>query len=213
MNTFVKSRQRVTMVAVSLAATVALALTGCVSQPGSPASERPSNSSDSDTSGSGSSPAASTNPSPSSSAVAGATPTKIACGTLLSAQAVYDFNPNFGLDSSFTPKSGTAAATAVAERGTACTWRNQTSKETFTIAVARPAATEFASLRSKVATGTATPGLGDAAYFSSSDSSSSGAVGRIDVFTGAYWLVATSVYFGSATDAKDLVTTALRALK
>ena len=126
----------------------------------------------------------------------------------MSPQAVYDFNPNFGLDSSFSPKAGTAAATAVAERGTACNWLNQTSRDTFTFAVARPAAAEFASLRSKVATGTAAPELGDAAYFSSSSG-----VGRIDVFTGAYWLVATSVYFGSATDAKNLVTTALGALK
>jgi hypothetical protein len=121
---------------------------------------------------------------------------------------VYDFNPNFGLDSTFSPKSGTAASTAVADQGTACSWLNQTSRDTFAIAVARPAAAEFASLKAKAATGTPASGLGDAAYFSTS-----GGVGRVDVFTGAYWLVASSVYFGSAADTKNLVTAALGALK
>ena len=127
---------------------------------------------------------------------------------------VYDFNPNFGLDSGFSPKSGTAAATAVADKGTACSWLNQTSADTFAIAVARPAAAELASLKTTASTGTAVAGLGDAAHFSTS-----GGVGRVDVFRGAYWLVATSVYFGSATDfgsgtdANKLVTAALGALK
>ena len=127
---------------------------------------------------------------------------------------VYDFNPNFGLDSGFSPKSGTAAATAVADKGTACSWLNQTSADTFAIAVARPAAAELASLKTTAATGTAVMGLGDAAHFSTS-----GGVGRVDVFRGAYWLVATSVYFGfatglgSGTDANKLVTAALGALK
>ena len=126
----------------------------------------------------------------------------------MSAQVVYDFNPNFGLDRSFSPKAGTAAATVAADQGTACSWLNQTSGDTFEVAVARPAAASLASLKAKAAAGTPASGLGDAAYFSKS-----GLVGRVDVFTGAYWLVATSVYFGTANDAKNLVTAALGALR
>lgn len=135
------------------------------------------------------------------------TPTKIACSALLSAQAVYDFNPNFGLDKNFTPKSASAAATAVAARGTACNWLNQTSGEVITISVARPAAAHLAALKAGAATGTSTAGLGDAAYFSTSAGK-----GRMDVFRGPYWLVVTSGYFASARDASVIVTTAMGAL-
>ncbi|MHC5796867.1 arginyl-tRNA synthetase [Lacisediminihabitans sp. FW035] len=203
MTTITDSRLRSTVIVVALAATVALALAGCVPEPGSQATPKPSRSSTSSAS-----PSASATPSPSPSTPAAATPTKIPCDTLVSAQTVYDFNPNFGLDSAFSPKSGSAAATAVAYTGTACNWLNQTSGDTFTVAVARPAATDLASVKAKAATGTPASGLGDAAYFSTS-----GGVGRVDVFSGAYWLVATSVYFGSAADANDLVTSALGALK
>ena len=214
MNTIADSRLRSIIIVVVLAATVTLGLAGCVPKPGVSASPKPSSSSHSSAPGPSVSPSASATPSSSPSTPAAATPTKIPCDTLISAQGVYDFNPNFGLDSGFSPKSGTAAATAVADKGTACSWLNQTSADTFAIAVARPAAAELASLKTTAATGTAVPGLGDAAHFSTS-----GAVGRVDVFRGAYWLVATSVYFGSATDfgsgtdANKLVTAALGALK
>lgn len=209
MHTISDSRLRSIITGVALAATVALGLAGCVPGPGTSASPRPSGSSAPSASPSASAPS-SPSPalSPSPPAAAAATPTKIPCGTLISAQVVYDFNPNFGLDSSFAPKPGSAAATAVADEGTACSWLNQTSGDTFALAVARPAPVELASLKTKAAAGTVAPGLGDAAYFSTS-----GGVGRVDVFTGAYWVVATSVYFGSAADAKDLVTAALGALK
>jgi hypothetical protein len=139
---------------------------------------------------------------------AAATTTSIPCDTLLSGRAVYDFNPNFGLDGSFTPKAGSAAATAVADKGTACNWTNQSSGDTFTVAVARPAAADLASLKAAAAKGSPAAGLGDAAYFSRT-----GGVGRVDAFTGAYWLVTTSVYFASAEDANGLVAAALGALK
>ena len=209
MNSIADSRPRSTIIVVALAAAVALGLAGCVAKPGSTASPEPSASPTQSAS-----PSATAIPSPSPSASAAATPTKIPCANLVSAQAVYDFNPNFGLDNSFSPKSGTAAATAVAEKGTACSWLNQTSGDTFGFAVARPAAAELASLKAKAAAGTPAPGLGEMAYFSKS-----GRDGRVDVFTGAYWLVATSVYFGAAADlgtganANNLVKAALGALK
>lgn len=205
MNTIVETRLRSTVLVVALAATVTLGLAACVPQPSSTASPSPRPSTSSTPSAS---PTVGASPTPTPTVAPGATPTKIPCSTLVSAQVVYDFNPNFGLDSSFSPKAGSAAATAVADKGTACNWLNQTSGDTFAIAVARPAAPDLSSLKATAAKGAAASGLGDAAYFSTS-----GGVGRVDVFTGAYWLVATSVYFGSATDANDLVTAALGALK
>jgi hypothetical protein len=121
---------------------------------------------------------------------------------------MYDFNPNFGLDAAFSPKAGSSAATAVADRGTACNWLNQTSGGTITVSVARPGAAKLGQLKSTAARGAASSGYGDAAYFSTS-----GGAGRVDVFTGEYWLVATSVYFASTVDAGPLLTSALGALK
>ncbi|MFM9919934.1 arginyl-tRNA synthetase [Lacisediminihabitans sp. H27-G8] len=203
MNSIVETRLRSTIIVAALAATVALGLSGCVPEPKSTTGPRPSTSSTPSAS-----PSVGPSPTSSPSTTASATPTNIPCNTLVSAQAVYDFNPNFGLDRSFSPKAGTAGASAVADKGTACSWLNQTSGDTFAIAVARPAAPELASLKATAAKGTAASGLGDAAYFSTS-----GGTGRVDVFTGSYWLVATSVYFGAAADANALVTAALGALK
>ena len=204
MNTIADSRLRSTVIVVALAATVALGLAACVPEPGTSKTSSPTAT---DSPSANPAPSSTISPTPTPSAAA-ATATKIPCGTLISAQAVYDFNPNFGLDTGFSPKSGTATAKAVADNGTACNWLNQTSGDIFTFAVARPVAAELASLKTTAATGTPASGLGDAAYFSMS-----GGVGRVDVFRGAYWLVATSVYFGSAADASALVTTALAALK
>jgi hypothetical protein len=209
MNSIAEPRLRSTVILVALAVIGTLGLAGCVPGPGSTTSPQPSSTPSQSTS-----PSASSIPSPSPSASVAATPTKIPCANLVSAQVVYDFNPNFGLDNSFSPKAGTAAASAVADQGTACSWLNQTSGDTFEVSVARPNPSDFRSLKAKAAAGTPAPGLGDAAYFSKS-----GLVGRVDVFTGSYWLVATSVYFGTAADlgtgrnANGLVTAALGALK
>lgn len=129
----------------------------------------------------------------------------IGCNTLVSPQTIYNFNPNFGLQVQFTPSAGTAAATATADRGTACNWVNQTSSDTVTITIAKPSAANLAAIRAAAAAGTPAPGLGSAAYFSSKGQS-----GRVDVFTGSYWLSATSVYFASASDASGLLNEALK---
>ena len=131
----------------------------------------------------------------------------VTCGALISAQAVYDFNPNFSLQAKFTPASGTAAAAAVADRGIACSWINQTSSETFTFSVAHPAANSLAAQKKTAASGSAVSGYGDSAYFHSV-----AGAGQVDVFSGAYWITATSVYFASAADASSLLKQALKAL-
>jgi hypothetical protein len=146
-------------------------------------------------------------PTPTASAPSAAIAVSVNCSALISAQQMYEFNPNFGLDASFAPKSGTSAAKAVADKGVACNWTNQTSGDTVTFSVAKPGAAALGSLKSAASAGTAASGLGEAAWFSAAAGS-----GTLTVFKGEYWLTAVSVYFGAASDATDLTSDALAAL-
>lgn len=187
---------------LTVAAVLALALSGCV--PNGPASPTPTSS----RSESGGGPAVTPSQEPSEPAEAlPATPVTIDCNELVSLQAVYDFNPNYGNQPDFTPSSGSDAATIAASEGTACNWVNQTSGETFIVAVAQPAPDQLAAVRSAAEAGTPASGLGDAAYFSSA-----GGVGEAQVFAGPYWLVAASSAFYDLTTAKPLLDSALSAL-
>ena len=137
------------------------------------------------------------------------TPVDIPCDTLVSLQAMYDFNPNFSLLGSFTPDAGTPAAEAVAAEGTVCRWQNGTSGEVIDISVA---SFDEASLEAKAnainSTSTMVPTYGpDEAYFAVT-----GGVGEAVVFHGAYWVVVRSVAFFEPGDAEPIVTTVLAAL-
>jgi hypothetical protein len=113
---------------------------------------------------------------------------------------MYDFNPNFTLQANYAPRSGTAAFAAKSDSGTACTWVNNTSGDTVTVSIARPGSDEFATLKTSAAAGTPVAGYGDAAWF---------AGGRVDVFSGAYWVVLQSDYFSTAADASALIKSAI----
>lgn len=140
-------------------------------------------------------------PGPTQTSAPGGTPVSIDCDTVETPQVIYDFNPNYTLYSAYVPASSSPAATAVADKGVACTWLNNTSRDTITVSIARPAAAALASLKAQAAKGTAASGYGDAAYFS--------AGGRIDVFKGGYWVALVSDYFDSAADADSLIKQAL----
>lgn len=136
------------------------------------------------------------------------TPVTIECNALINPQAVYDYNPNYGLQPSFTPAAGSDVATVLANQGVACSWVNQTSGETFVVAVAQLAAADLASIQSGLAqTSSPASGLGDSAFFTAS-----GGMGVAEVFQGSYWLVATSPSFYEITDATLLIDAALTAL-
>ncbi|CAN5413400.1 hypothetical protein BH10ACT6_BH10ACT6_03120 [soil metagenome] len=136
------------------------------------------------------------------------TPVTIGCSTLVSADAMYAFNPNFGLLTSWTPAASSAAATAKSESGIACRWSNQTSGDTIDISVAHLDAASIENLKNEaVSRGTLVPTYGDEAYFSTS-----GGVGTAVVFQGTYWLVATSMDFAEPGDPADLIAAALSAL-
>ena len=191
------SRRLVAPLAISALALAALS--GCVPT-ASPSSSDTPTASPSNT--------ASASPTPSPTAGAASTPITIGCSTLITPDAIYAFNPNFGLINSWTPKAGSAAATAKSEQGIACRWSNQSSGDTIDISVAHLDAPAIESLKNDaVEKSTMVPTYGDEAYFSVS-----GGVGTAIVFQGEYWLVATSVDFLEPGDPADLITAALGSL-
>ena len=188
------------VVPLAVSALALALLSGCVPTPsptaGDTASATPTDS-----------PSASATPTPTPSTVS--TPITIGCNTLITPDDIYAFNPNFGLITSWTPKAGSAAATAKSEQGIACRWQNQTSGDTIDISVAHLDAASIEALKNAaVEKSTMVPTYGDEAYFSTS-----GGVGTAIVFQGDFWLVATSVDFLEPGDPADLITAALGALK
>lgn len=163
----------------------------------------------------GSTPSDSASPAPEATPSASQTPKRtpgtpigVSCMDLIPPQTMYDFNPNFSLQLNYAPAAGTAASTALGYEGLACGWINQTSRAIISVGAAHPAASDLAVLRSAAGSGTAVSGLGDAAWFSTS-----GGIGQLQVFTGPFWITASSDYFGTADDARDLVKAAVAAIK
>ncbi|MBX3309180.1 MAG: hypothetical protein KF739_01950 [Cryobacterium sp.] len=175
------------------------ALTGCLQQGGVP-EPSPTASSSTPTP----SPTPSATPSASASPVEQPTPVSIPCGTVVDAQTMYDFNPNFGLLSSFEPASNTLSARAVQDKGTVCRWMNQTSRITIDIAISSPGPTALAAAKDAAKAGSAVSGIGDEAYFSVS-----GGIGTLQAFSGQFWVSAASPAFASSADAATLVKSAV----
>ena len=157
------------------------------------------------------SPSGSASPSPSASASASPSPADDvqapidkACLDLVSLDTMYQYDPNFGLKADYSPAAGTGASTAVSNGGVACSWVQQSSGDTIDIAVAHPSGTVLGELKAAAAGGTAT---GPDEFFSSV-----GGVGTLQVFTGPYWIVATSTYFFEPGDAAPLIDSVAAAL-
>ena len=136
------------------------------------------------------------------------TPIGLDCNGLLSPQDVYDFNPNTTLQPAYKPKSGSDGSAALSFNGISCGLVNNSSGAITSVSVAHPAASDLAALKSAAAKGTAVSGLGDAAFFSTS-----GQTGQLQVFTGPFWITASSVFFGTADDARQLAGDAIAAVK
>ncbi len=132
------------------------------------------------------------------------TPITLTCEQLVSAQAIYDFNPNFGLLGGFTPAAGSLAAIAVAENGLACQWINQTSGESIQISVADLPAARISELAARASSGAVIDGVGDQAYFAN---------GAAQVFDGSNWVAAESAAFFGWEDAAPLIEAALASLR
>ena len=161
-----------------------LSLAGCIDNPPTPTN-------------SPTTPATTSTPTSSPTPTATPTPVTLACTTILTAQQVYNYNPNFVADNDYQPVAASDAATALADSGVACGWVDETSGSVLSVAIARPTAADLASLKAS-ASGSTSPvavAPGATGYFSSS-----GGIGELQVFSGAYWVVISSSDFSAAGD-------------
>lgn len=135
-------------------------------------------------------------------------PVTIGCDQLVTSDEMYEYNANFGLDSAFTPDPGSVAGQAVAASGVACRWTNQTSGETIDVAVAHLGDRDLSARKDEIASSsTPVSDFGPAGYFDAGD-----ITGVAQVFSGPYWVTATSVTFFEPADAAPIVAAALAAL-
>ena len=135
-------------------------------------------------------------------------PVGATCDELITADDMYNFNPNFSLVEEGAPKPDTKAGTIAGMNGLTCQWVNNTSKETIDIAVAKLSETELTDLKniaitesSPVPTYGAPPIEG---YFMVI-----GSEGEAQIFTGSYWIAARSVAFFEPGDVEQLATAAM----
>ena len=179
----------------------AAALTGCTSSPvGAVVTPGPSTSA---------SATATSEPTPTETVpVVTSTPVAVTCDDLISAQELYDINPNFGTLPSYAPEAGSDAAKAVADQGIACAWSNQTSNEVIEISVAHLSSDEITAMKNAlIASSNPVPTYGTEAYFQMD-----GQVGDAQIFKDDYWIVARSVTFFEPGDAGKYVDDVLGAL-
>ncbi|HEY2556699.1 MAG TPA: iron ABC transporter ATP-binding protein [Diaminobutyricibacter sp.] len=133
------------------------------------------------------------------------TPVALSCDQIVTADQMYAYNPNFGADPGYTPTAGSLEASVVTDKGVACGWLNQTSNDVIEIAVAKPPASDLDGLKnSAITTSQPVPTYGVPpqveGYFALR-----GGKGEVQIFTGAYWVVANSPAFQEPGDAAPLM--------
>jgi hypothetical protein len=141
--------------------------------------------------------------SPTASATPTAAPTTQkfteSCSTLLTAQEVFAYNPNYVADTNYAPKAGTVAAAIAAAAGQTCGWINETSSVELEVAVAKPVPSTLASAKSAASTGTPISASGEQGYFAVKNG-----VGSAQFFFGTLWLDVSSQDFTVAGDAQPV---------
>jgi hypothetical protein len=152
-------------------------------------------------------PASSANPKPTANPIVG-TPIPLGCGGLVSAQTINNFGPSFVLKTDYAPKAGSQAATIVKQKGLACSWVNQSSGDTIDVAVAHLPNNDLTDLKDNlVQSSNPVPTYGDEAYFKVVDS-----MGTAEVFSGPFWIVASSKEFYEPGDATPIINAAIKNL-
>lgn len=135
-------------------------------------------------------------------------PVGVTCDQLITADDMYNFNPNFSLVEDAAPKPDTKAGKIAGMNGLTCQWVNNTSKETIDIAVAKLSETELTDLKNIAITeSTPVPTYGAPpieGYFTVA-----GSEGEAQIFTGSYWIAARSVAFFEPGDVEQLATAAM----
>jgi hypothetical protein len=163
-----------------------LALAGCIDN------------SPSKTTGAPTSSASSTSASPTPGSTPTGTPVKLPCTTVLTAQQVYNYNPNYVAQDSYKPAPDTDAASAVTQGGIACGWVDETSGSVLSVAIASPPSSEFTSLyHSAQDEGSAPWANSNATGFFHAQ----GDIGEFQVFSAPYWIVISSPDFAATGDA------------
>jgi len=137
------------------------------------------------------------------------TPFEIACDALVTADQLYEFNPNFGAAPDYEPSAEHVVTAVETDAGTACGYLNQTSGEIIEIAVATPTASASEERRNEAAmTSKPVPTYGTPpeveGYFVQA-----GGTGEAQVFHGPYWVVVDSEALFEPGDAQQLVAAVL----
>jgi hypothetical protein len=136
------------------------------------------------------------------------TPINLSCSELVSPQAMYDFNPNFGINPTLTPAPGSQGAITADYNGLTCIWVNESSGETITVAAADlPADLITGIANDLLATSNSVPTYDAEGYFQLV-----GNVGEAEVVSGSYWVTATSTAFFEPGDAAPVIAAALSGL-
>ena len=135
-------------------------------------------------------------------------PFDVACTDLVSDQLIYEWGSgNWASDPDFSAAAGSSAAAIVEHGGTACGWVNLTSGDKLSVAVGEFAPETLDPLRAERAdTADATSDFGAGGYFVVTSGT-----GQADVFSGPYWITASSTWFLSTADAVDIVEAAVSA--
>ena len=188
------------LVSLALAAVLAGAVSACATETDATPAETSAT------------PTASATPTPTPTAsqapITVGSPVSIGCDQLVSPDAIYAFNPNFGLSESYKPAAGTEAATIVEAKGIACGWVNQTSGEVIEVAVANLPADKLTDLKNNfVTTSNSVPTYKVEGYFEYN-----GTLGSAEAFNGPYWISAVSPAFFEPGDAQPIIAAALAGL-
>jgi hypothetical protein len=177
-----------------------LVLTGCVNQTPASSGSGPSGTSSGTSSPSGPPSSPSSSATPTVTPGTPGTPVTIACANILTAQQVYDYNPNYVGTNTYKPGPGTLGAQAAADNGRVCGWLNETSGVELEVAIAQPAESTLATLKSGAASGTAVQlGGGVTGYFGAV-----GGVGQLQAFTRGFWVIVSSADIASESDADPI---------
>lgn len=136
------------------------------------------------------------------------TPVTIACDSLISPEAMYDYNPNFVLETGIAPPAGSLAAEAVEAQGVFCRWINTSSGETIDVSVASPSpAALTARANELVGSSNPVPTYEVEGYFEID-----GGVGIAQAINAPYWVAMVSPVFLEPGDAAPLMIAAVTAL-
>ncbi|MDN4614679.1 iron ABC transporter ATP-binding protein [Leifsonia sp. F6_8S_P_1B] len=190
-----RSAARVAVAVVAISGSLLLA--GCASK-AAPGSTAPATSS----------PAAGEEtPTPTPTPTDPPTPVTLTCDQILTPEQLYAYNPNVGVDAGYAPEKDSLEQKVKDWQGQTCAWSNQSSGDVIQIAVAQPPASAMDGLKNAAITAAQpVPTYGAPpleGYFKP------GSSGQVQIFRGAWWIVAESTAFFEPGDAAQLMESVL----